>query len=83
VLAREITEDLLRQVDGTEAIDTEDDPRRFGRTRLATANARVTNWSSCARTAPTAARWHKLLYLARICGSPTTIESRLAATRNK
>ena len=39
----------------TEATDTEDDPTAVSvRTRLATAKARVSNWSSCARTAPTA-----------------------------
>ena len=53
------------------------------RTRLATANARLTQRPRipCSAPAATAASYASFTW-PRICGSPSTIESRLAATRN-
>ena len=54
-LAVQVPKIFLASSTATEAIETDDDPTAVSvRTRLATAKARVSNWSSCARTAPTA-----------------------------
>ena len=54
------------------------------RTLLAAAKVLCNRCSSCPPTVPEARATAKAsLTWPRICGSPTTIESRLAATRNK
>ena len=54
------------------------------RTRLAAANARGTTCPSNPATVPARpARSYASLTCPRICGSPTTAESRLEATRNR
>ena len=69
----------------TDAIETEFEPMPVSeRAFLAAANALCSRCSSWPETVPAArATANASFTWPRICGSPTTIESRLAATRKR
>jgi hypothetical protein len=79
------SEDLARQSTATEAMETEFEPISVSvRTFLAAAKALCKQVFQLPATVPAARATAKASFTwPRICGSPTTIESRLAATRKR